>query len=118
MYHFLNAHRFVQTSAIDGRQEHPASSISGRDRPVITKADRGASCPRAGGSPRASPVWGRRGSITVSGGSSGARPSKDAHTVDEEVEASPITKRTPWPIGLHSVEERRKKEEEEREREP
>jgi len=26
--------------------------------------------------------------------------------------------RTPWPIRLHSVEERRKKEEEEREREP
>jgi len=38
--------------------------------------------------------------------------------LEEEVEASPIVKRTPWPIGLHSVEERRKKEEEEREREP
>ena len=37
--------------------------------------------------------------------------------MDEEVEASPTTKRTPWPIGLHSVEERRKKEEEERVRE-
>ena len=37
--------------------------------------------------------------------------------MDEEVEASPITKRTPWPIGLHSIEEKRKKEEEERERE-
>ena len=37
--------------------------------------------------------------------------------MDEEVEASPTTKRTPWPIGLHSVEEQRKKEEEERERE-
>ena len=30
--------------------------------------------------------------------------------MDEEVEASPIAKRTPWPIGLHSVKERRKKE--------
>ena len=37
--------------------------------------------------------------------------------MDEEVEASPVAKRTPWPIGLHSVEERRKKEEEEREHE-
>ena len=40
--------------------------------------------------------------------------SKDARTADEEVEVSPVAKRTPWPIGLHSVEERRKKEEEER----
>jgi len=37
--------------------------------------------------------------------------------MDEEVEASPIAKRTPWPIGLHSVEEQRKRGEEERERE-
>ena len=38
--------------------------------------------------------------------------------MDEEVEASPVVKRTPWPIRLHSVEERRKKEEEDREQEP
>jgi len=37
--------------------------------------------------------------------------------MDEEVEASPSVKRTPWPIGLHSVEEQRKKEEEECQRE-
>jgi hypothetical protein len=37
--------------------------------------------------------------------------------MDEEVEASPIVKRTPWPIELHSVEEQRKRGEEERERE-
>ena len=36
----------------------------------------------------------------------------------DEVEASPVAKRTPWPIGLHSVVERRKKEEEDREQEP
>jgi len=48
---------------------------------------------------------------TISDGSDGDRLSKDARTVDEEVEASSIVKRTPWPIGLHSVEERRKKEE-------
>jgi len=30
--------------------------------------------------------------------------------MDKEVEASPVVKRTPWPIGLHSVEEQRKRE--------
>jgi len=38
--------------------------------------------------------------------------------MDEEVEASCTARRTPWPIGLHSVEQQRKKEEEkEREQE-
>ena len=37
--------------------------------------------------------------------------------MDEEVEASPVARWTPCPIGLHSVEEKKKKEEEERERE-
>ena len=32
--------------------------------------------------------------------------------MDEEVEAPPAAKRTPWPIGLHSVEEEKKREEE------
>ena len=41
----------------------------------------------------------------------------DAHPMDEEVEASATARRTPWPIGLHSVEQQKKKEEEERERE-
>ena len=43
--------------------------------------------------------------ITISDGSGGDRLSKDAGLMDEEVEASPVTKRMPWPIGLHSVEE-------------
>ncbi|XP_021311869.1 trichoplein keratin filament-binding protein-like [Sorghum bicolor] len=51
--------------------------------------------------------------ITISDGSGGDRPSKDARPMDEELEASPVARRMPWPI-----EERRKKEEEEREREP
>ena len=55
--------------------------------------------------------------ITISGWSGGDRLSKDARSTDEEVEASPVAKRTPWPIGLHSVEERMKKKGEERERE-
>jgi len=37
--------------------------------------------------------------------------------MDEEVEASPTARRTPWPIGLHSVEEQRRKEERECEQE-
>jgi len=34
--------------------------------------------------------------------------------MDEDVETSPVAKWTPWPAGLRSVEEKRKKEEEER----
>ena len=110
---FLNAHRFIRSSANDGRREHPASSIGGRERPTVTKAGRGASRPRAGGAPEPPQSRGVGDPITISDGSGGDRLSKDAHTVDEEVEASPIAKRTPWPIGLHFVEERMKKEEEE-----
>ena len=55
--------------------------------------------------------------ITISDGSDGDRLSKDARSMDEEVEASPVAKRTPWPVGLHSVEEKRKKEEKERSQE-
>jgi len=55
--------------------------------------------------------------ITISDGSNGDGPSKEARSMDEEVEASPTAKRTPWPIRLHSVNERRKREEKERERE-
>jgi len=55
--------------------------------------------------------------ITISDGSGGDGPSMDAHPMDEEVEASATARRTPWPIGLHSVEQQKKKEEEERERE-
>jgi len=53
--------------------------------------------------------------ITIIDGSGGDLLSKDARTTDKEVEASPVVKRTHWPIRLHSVEERRKKKEEERE---
>ena len=56
--------------------------------------------------------------ITISDGSGGDRLLKDIRSMDEEVEASPVAKWRPWPIGLHSVEERRKKEEKERVREP
>jgi len=55
--------------------------------------------------------------ITISDGSDGDRLSKDARSMDEEVEASPVAKRTPWLIELYSVEEKRKMEEEEHEQE-
>ena len=65
--------------------------------------------------PPSLPSLGARGDpITISDGSGGDLLSKVARPTDEEVEASRVAKRTPWPIGLHSVEERRKKEEEER----
>ena len=54
--------------------------------------------------------------ITISDGSSGDRLPKYARSMDEELDASPVVRWTPWPIGLHSVEGRRKKEEEEEER--
>ena len=37
--------------------------------------------------------------------------------MDKEVQTSLVAKRTPWPAGLRSVEEHRKKEEEECEQE-
>ena len=108
---FSNVRRLLRSPAFNGRQKHPASSIGWRDCPAVTEAGRGASPepPRSGdaGDP-----------ITISDGSGGDWPSKDARPMDEELEASPVARRTPWPIGLHSVEERRKKEEEEREQEP
>jgi len=61
--------------------------------------------------------WVEGDPITISDGSDGDRLLKDAHSMDEEVEASPVAKRTPWPIELHSVEEKRKKKEKECERE-
>ena len=48
--------------------------------------------------------------ITIIDGSGGDGLLKDAQSMDEEVEASPIVKRTPWTVGLHFVEEKGKKE--------
>jgi hypothetical protein len=47
--------------------------------------------------------------ITISDGSGGDSLLREVRTADKGVEASPVGKRMPWPIGLHSVEERRKK---------
>ena len=54
--------------------------------------------------------------ITISDGSGGDGTSKVARPMDEEAQTSLVVKRTPWPAGLRSIEER-KKEEEEREQE-
>ena len=55
--------------------------------------------------------------ITISDGFGGDGSLKDVRPMDEGVETSHVAKRTPWPVGLCSVEERRKKEEEEHEQE-
>ncbi|XP_021319201.1 RNA polymerase II degradation factor 1-like [Sorghum bicolor] len=53
----------------------------------------------------------------LAGESAPSSPKRDARPMDEETQTSHVTKRTPWPAGLRSVEERRKKEEEGREQE-
>ena len=112
---FSNVRRLIRSSAFNGHRKHPASSISRRDRPAVTEAGQSASPSRAGGSPEPPRSGDVGDTITISDGSGGDRPSKDTRPMDEELEASPIARRTPWPIGLHFIEERRKKEEEERE---
>ena len=77
-----------------------------------------APCPQEQeGAPEPPRSGGEGDPSTISGGSGDDWLSKGARSMDVEVEASPVAKRTPWPIGLHSVEEKRKKEEEEHERE-
>jgi len=55
--------------------------------------------------------------ITISDGSGGDGTSRDARPTDEEASTSLVAGRTPWPAGLRSIKEQRKKEEEEREQE-
>jgi len=102
----LSAYRLLRPSAADWCREHPASPIDGEVHPAVAEAGRGTSPPRAGGSPR-SGVEGDP--ITISDGSGGDGSSKDARPMDEEVGTSPVMKRTPWPVGLRSVEEQRKR---------
>jgi len=104
---FSSAYRLLRSSAVDGCRECPTLSIGGGVHPTVTEAGRDVSLSRAGRSPRASAIWVEGDPITISDGSSGDRLSKDACSMVEEVEASPVAKRTPWPIGLHSVEEKR-----------
>ena len=101
-----------------GIESTPPRPSAGETAPPSPRRVEAPRAQEQGGAPEPPQSGGMGDPITVSDGSDGDRPSKDARTVDEEVEASPVAKRTPWPIGLHSVEERRKKEEEEREREP
>ena len=55
--------------------------------------------------------------ITINDGSGGNGTSRDAHPMDEEAQTSLVAGRTPWPVGLRSIEEQKRKEEEEREQE-
>jgi len=51
-----SAYRLLRSSAVEGCQERPASSIGGGVHPTVAKAGRGTSPSRVGGSPRASPI--------------------------------------------------------------
>ncbi|XP_021309156.1 RNA polymerase II degradation factor 1-like [Sorghum bicolor] len=92
----------------------PSTGIEGANAAMRVEAPR---LPELEGAPEPPRSGVEADPIIISDGSGGDGPPRDARPMDEEVEASPIAKRTPWPIGLHSVEERRKKEEEEREQE-
>jgi hypothetical protein len=54
--------------------------------------------------------------ITISDESKGDPRSSGGRSVDEKVEAPQTEGWTPWPIGLHSVEEEREKKNEEEQR--
>ena len=106
----------LNPSTISGCRGDPALSVGGRrrlwNRLVIIGAGRDASSLGPGGAPEPPQSRDVGDPITISDGSGGDLLSKDAHTTDKEVEASLAGKRMSWPIGLHSIEERRKKEEE------
>ena len=55
--------------------------------------------------------------ITISDVSGDGPRLTDARATDKGVETPQVEGRTPWPIGLHSVEEKRKKDEEEQRKE-
>jgi len=44
--------------------------------------------------------------ITISDGSGGDRLLREVRSADEEAGTSLVGRRTPWPIGVHSVEEK------------
>jgi len=51
--------------------------------------------------------------ITISDESGGGPYSTGTHVTNEGVETPQVKGRTPWPIGLHSVEEAKKRKDEE-----
>ena len=69
------------------------------------------------GAPESPKSGGVGDSITITDESGDGPRSTDAHATDKGVETSQATGRTPWPIRLHSVEEKKKDEEEQRKEE-
>ena len=97
-----------------GVESAPPRPLVGESTPPSPKRVEAPRPQEQEGAPEPPRSGGEGDPITISDGSGGDRLSKDVRSMDEEVVASPVAKRTPWPIGLHSVEEKRKKEEEER----
>ena len=64
------------------------------------------------GAPEPSKSGGVGDPITFSDESGDGPCSIDAPAMDKGVETPPVGGRTPWPIGLHSIEEKKKKEDE------
>ena len=102
------------SNGIEGALPRPSVGVSTPPSPKLVEAPR---LQEQEGAPKPPRSGVEADPITISDGSGGDGPPRDTRPMDEEVEASPIARRTPWPIGLHSVEEQRKKEEEEHERE-
>jgi len=62
------------------------------------------------GAPEPPKSWGVGDPITISDESGDSPRSTGAHVADKGVETPKAEGRTPWPIGLHSVEEKKKKD--------
>ena len=84
--------RRVETPRLQERQGAPAPPQSLSSGRVETPRPQGK-----GGVPEPPQSGGVGDPITISDGSGGDQLSKDAHTVDEEVEASLVVTRMPWP---------------------
>ena len=69
------------------------------------------------GAPKPPKSGGMGDPITISDESGDGLRLTVARTTDKGVETPHVEGRTPWPIGLHFVEEKRKKDEEERRKE-
>jgi hypothetical protein len=138
---FLSVDRFFRPSATDGHSEYLPRSLveetappsskrveiprpkeqEGAPEPPQSPSSKWVETPRLQeqeDAPEPPQSGGVAHPITISDGSGDDRLSREVRSVGEEVRTSVVGKRTPWPIGLHSVEERRKKEKEDRRQEP
>jgi len=101
-------------------QTPPHPSKEGGDYRIVLPSPRQGETPRPHGQEGAPepPKSGEMGDpITISDESGDGPRLTDTHATDKGVETLQVEGQTPWPIGLHSVEEKRKKDEEERRKE-